>query len=342
MANLPVRGERNGMDWGNPEAVAEQKRTVIEVVESLKDHPALMLWSIGNELDWIPPGRAHHPKLWMRLNDLAAAVRQVDSEHPVLTVVGTGRFERKVREIARDCSDMDLLGINTYGDLDQVMRLAREHWPKPFAITEWGPTGHWQVPKTEWGAPLEETSSEKARKIRARYESAIRVDRTHCLGSFAFYWSEKQETTHTWYGLFCGGLQTESIDVLQKLWSGSWPENRAPGLQGLQIAGFPDARSVILEPGNVYRAGVDATDPDSDPLTFAWDLRPEVAIPPGSYAGSLEKRAKPIKGRISDPARRRIEFSAPEESGAYRLFVAIRDGKGHVAYGNVPFCVAEK
>lgn len=39
-------------------------------------------------------------------------------------------------------------------------------------------------------------------------------------------------------------------------------------------------------------------------------------------------------------ARRRIEFTTPEESGAYRLFVTIRDGKSHVAYGNVPFYVA--
>jgi hypothetical protein len=342
MANLPVRGERNGIDWGNAEQVAEQKRKVLDLVAELKDHPALMFWSVGNELDHVPGRRTHHPQLWERLNDLAVAIKEIDAEHPVLTVVGTGRFERKVQQIARVCRDMDLLGINAYGDLGPVTELARKHWPKPYVVTEWGPTGHWQVPRTKWRAPLEQTSSEKARVIGERYEKAILADRAHCLGSFVFYWSEKQETTHTWYGLFRGGLRTESIDVMQHLWTGAWPENRAPALERLGIDGFSEPRSVYLDPGAAYRANVDATDPDADPLTFAWEIRPEVEVPPDSYAGSMEKRAKPIDGLIRDTAGRQVEFTAPQATGPYRIFVTILDGKDHAAYGNVPFFVTSE
>jgi len=337
MVNLPVHGERRRMNWGNAEQVVEQKRKVLAIVEELKDHPAVMFWSIGNELDYIPGSRSHHPRLWERLNDLALAIKRIDSRHPVLTVVGTGRFEKKVQQIARVCTDLDLLGINCYGDIDAVTQLARRYWPKPYAITEWGPTGHWQVPKTKWSAPLEETSSEKARVIKQRYESAILTDPGHCLGSFVFYWSEKQETTHTWYGLFRGGLRTESIDVMQYLWTGTWPANRSPAIQRIAIDGFSDPRSITLNAGAAYRAEAKATDPDSDPLTFAWEIRPEVKIPPGSYAGSLEKKAIPIKGLIRDATIRRVEFTAPQRAGTYRLFVTILDGQGHAAYGNVPF-----
>jgi hypothetical protein len=339
MANLPVRGERNGMDWGNAEQVAEQKRKVLGLVADLKDHPAVMFWAVGNELDYIPGRRSHHPRLWERLNDLAAAIKQVDAKHPVLTVVGSGRFGQKVQEIAATCNDMDLLGINTYGDIDSVTEQAREHWPKPYVVAEWGPTGHWQMPRTKWGAPLEQTSSEKAQVIRERYQNAILADQAHCLGSFVFYWSEKQETTHTWYGLFRGGLRTEAIDVMERLWSGAWPENRAPVIQRVAIDGFADPRAVYLKPGAAYRAEVQANDPDSDPLTFAWDVRPEVEVPAGSYAGSKERRAKPIEGLIRDPAGRQVEFAAPEATGPYRIFVTIFDGNGHAAYGNVPFFV---
>jgi len=247
-----------------------------------------------------------------------------------------------VQQIARECKNLDLLGINAYGDLDSVTELARKHWPGPYVVAEWGPTGHWQVPRTKWGAPLEQTSSEKAQVIRKRYEDTILADQAHCLGSFVFYWSEKQETTHTWYGLFRGGLRTESIDVMQRLWRGAWPENRAPRIQSCAIEGFPDPRSVYLRAGADHRAEVRASDPDSDPLTFAWDIRPEVRIPPGSYAGSLEKRAKPLDGLIRDPACRQVDFTAPRATGPYRIFVTVSDGKGHAAYANVPFSVSRK
>jgi hypothetical protein len=258
-----------------------------------------------------------------------------------MTVLGTGHLEKKVLEIAADCKDMDLLGINAYGDIQRACELTRENWPKPYAVTEWGPTGHWEVPKTKWRAPIEQTSSEKAKVIEDHYRNVILADRSHGLGSFVFYWSEKQETTHTWYGLFCNGLHTESIDVMQRLWTGAWPANRAPAIQSLAIEGFAEPRSTTLQAAKPYRASVTATDPDSDPLTFAWDIRPEVVIPPGSYAGGLEKRTQPIPGLIPNPAAATVEFNAPVKPGAYRLFVTITDGPGHIAYGNLPFFVSE-
>jgi hypothetical protein len=341
MANLPVRGERNNLDWDNTEQVAEQKSKVLAVVRELKEHPALMFWSVGNELDHIPGNKPYNPRIWARLNDLAVAIKQLDPRHPVMTVVGTGHFERKVQEIAAGCKDMDLLGINAYGDIARACELARKHWPKPYAVTEWGPTGHWEVAKTKWRAPLEQTSSEKARVIEERYRNVIQADRVHCLGSFVFYWSEKQETTHTWYGLFCGGLSTESIDVMQHLWTGVWPSNRAPAVQRLAIDGFADPKTVYLKAGKTYRADVTATDPDGDPLRFAWDIRPEVVIPAGSYAGGLEKRAVPIDGLIANPTSQQVGFTAPKTTGAYRLFVTVTDGKEHIAYGNIAFYVEE-
>jgi hypothetical protein len=128
---------------------------------------------------------------------------------------------------------------------------------------------------------------------------------------------------------------------MQRLWTGTWPQNRAPTIQHLAIHGFSDPRSVYLEGAATYRAEVKTTDADSDPLTFVWDIRPEVKIPKGSYAGSLEKRAKPIDGLIRDPARRQVEFTAPQAAGPYRIFVTIFDGNGHAAYGNIPFFVTE-
>lgn len=342
MAGLPVRGERNGMNWGDQGMVAEQKRRVLQTVEELKGHPALMFWAVGNELDWIPPGTPHHPELWDRLNDIAIEIKRIDPCHPVLTVVGTGSFERKIQQIAEHCTDFDLLGINTYGDIDKVVELASKHWPKPFVIAEWGPTGHWQVPKTQWRVPIEQTSTEKAQAAFDRYTKTMLPNRGRCLGSFVFLWGQKQETTHTWYGMFRDGLRTESVDVMQYLWSGSWPQNRAPAVLDLSILSLPD-KNIYLEPDKAYQARVVCYDSDYDVLAFEWDVRPEVEIPVNSYAGSMENPAKPIPGLIEAGQQGpQIEFTSPATDGPYRLFVQVSDSRGHAGYANLPFHVKSR
>lgn len=342
LVNLPVRGERNQMNWDDEKMVAEQEQRVLRIVRELKDHPAVMFWAVGNELDWIPPGVPHSPKLWQRLNTIAAQIHALDPHHPVMTVVGTGQYEQKIREMAKQCPDMDLLGINAYGDLGEVTDLTRKYWPKPYVVAEWGPTGHWQVRKTEWRAPFEETSTEKARAIYDWYTKVIQADKDHCLGSYVFLWGQKQETTHTWYGLFQDGLATESIDVMAYLWSGTWPQNRAPAVLAMDIVGFPDRARVYLQPAQSCEAKVAGYDCDYDPLTFQWDIRPEVVIPKDSYAGGGEKPAAAIPGLIQDESGPRIRFTTPQTQGAYRLFVQVRDGKGHTGYANVPFYVRPK
>lgn len=339
MVGLPVRGERNGIDWQDQETVEAQKQKVLNLVAELKNHPAVMCWAIGNELDWIPPGRPYNPKLWIRLNDIAQAIHAIDQNHPVLTVVGTGRFEQKIKQIARDCSDMDLLGINTYGDIQEVVELADAHWPKPYVIAEWGPTGHWQVPRTAWGAPIEQTSSEKARIYYDRYFNVISKHESCCLGSFVFLWGEKQETTHSWYGMFRDGLITESVGVMKYAWSGTWPDNRAPIVLDIRIDDFDGGKNVRLKPQQDYRASVVCYDVEHDALVYDWDIRPEVKIPENSYAGGLEKPAVIIPRLVGSESGPEINFAAPETNGPYRLFVQIKDGRGNIGYGNIPFYV---
>ncbi len=342
MANLPIRGERNGMDWDDEKMEKEQIEKTIQIVENLMNHPALMFWSVGNELDWIPPGIPHNPQLWEHLNDLAREIKKVDPNHPVMTVIGSGRFERKIQQLAQQCPDMDLVGINTYGDIAKVTQLCRQYWPKPYVVAEWGPTGHWQVPKTKWSAPIEQTSTQKAQVIFDRYTQIIQKDRSHCLGSYVFYWAEKQETTHTWYGLFRDGMKTESIDVMKYLWSGSWPANRSPAVLAITVEDFLDYKHIILKPETTYEAQVYCYDCDYDPLTYTWEIRPEVEIPENSYAGGLEKPAQPIIGLIADKQDRQIHFATPREEGAYRLFVQIEDGQKNAGYANIPFYVSVK
>ena len=172
-------------------------------------------------------------------------------------------------------------------------RLRREGWTKPYVVTEWGPSGDWQVPRTAWKAAIEESSSEKADHFLERYQNAISRDTQRCLGSYVFIWNSRQERTHTWYGMFLeSGERTEAVIAMQYLWTGCWPPNRAPRIEGLTVDGKTARDDVTLVGGTEHDAVVVVKDPDTDPILLRWEILAEVNR--GGYAGMGEKRSVPI------------------------------------------------
>ncbi|MBC8083673.1 MAG: hypothetical protein H7Z21_10715, partial [Hymenobacter sp.] len=234
------------------------------------------------------------------------------------------------------------LSINTYAGLAAIPQQVRATgWTGPYVVAEWGLTGHWESPVTPWKASVEETSSQKAAVYQSRYEASVARDKTQCLGTYVFLWGQKQERTPTWYGIFTeDGKESEVVDVMQYLWSGQWPQNRAPHLAAFLLAGQPATATVYLHPGQRYPAAVTVTDPDRDPLTYRWELLPESTDL--KSGGDRETRPAAIPGLLPAAARAQATLQAPAQEGAYRLFVYAYDGHDNVATANIPFYVKRK
>jgi len=334
LVNLPANAERYGFDYNNKEAVQKQTKKIIEIVRKTKDHPAVLMWTIGNELDYIPGTKPFNPKVWDAVNDAAKAIKAIDPNHPVMTVIGTSMME-KVADIVKRCPDLDLLGINTYGDIYTLPETLKKYgWMKPFLISEWGPDGYWEVRKTAWGAPYEQTGREKYDCYEKKYCKAIETG--NCLGSYVFYWFNKQETTHTWFSMFDEkGMETPLPGLMNYLWTGKKPINVAPVVDSLNIDQFVRYQDIRMKAGSTHQAKVTAADADGDQLTYQWEIRPEAVY--ASYAGQGEKEPKPISGLIQEQ-KASISFNAPTTKGAYRLFVYVFDNE-HFSTANLPFLV---
>lgn len=145
LVNLPVRAQRNKMDYNDEKAVREQFEKVMQRVRELKNHPAVLMWALGNELDHVPqesyePNKIYYNlKVWDAVNELARAIHAEDPNHPVMTVVGS-ITEHKISSLNKQCPDLDMLGVNEYGDLLQIPTWLRQWgWNKPYAVTEWAP-----------------------------------------------------------------------------------------------------------------------------------------------------------------------------------------------------------
>jgi hypothetical protein len=299
-----------------------------------KDHPAVLAWGIGNELNL----QYKNTKVWDAVNEISKMIHAVDPNHPTTTVLA-GANKTVIELIKSKVTDIDLLSINTYGGLATLPQaLKTAGWDGPYMVTEWGPTGHWEGLQTSWKMPIEESSSEKAAVYKSRYEYSIERDREKCLGSYVFLWGQKQERTPTWYGLFTEkGEESEVMDVMQFLWTGNWPLNKAPHIYSLQIDGKKSLDNVYLASSTEYTVSAIGTDPDNDPLTFRWELLPEPTQV--GTGGDYEPRPKSIEGLMKPGSGGKAILKTPAEAGAYRLFVYILDGNNNVATANFPFYV---
>ncbi|RPH96149.1 MAG: hypothetical protein EHM68_11620 [Lysobacterales bacterium] len=331
---IEIGRERHGFDYDDAEAVAAQLEYARGEVLKYKDHPALLAWIIGNE----PNLFFENAKVFDAINDIAEMIHEVDPHHPATTALAG--FDAKLAELIRTrAPDLDFVSIQMYGDIVNLPRYLEEaRWDAPYFVTEWGATGHWEVAKTPWGAPIEQNSSEKAASYLRSHETAIASDPERAIGSYVFLWGQKQERTPTWYGMFLAdGAETEVIDVMHYIWNGTWPENRSPRVEGMLLADRTAQQEVVLDAGGRYPASLAVSDPDGDDLEFRWEVMRESEA--RQEGGDLEEVPEVLPGLLQVVAPGRVEMTAPAEAGPYRLFVYAYDGRGHAGHANIPFLV---
>ncbi len=331
---LEVARERHGFDYNDPQAVQRQLMAVQAEVLKYKDHPALMIWIIGNELNL----DSSNPKVWDAVNGISKMIHALDPYHPTMSTLA-GISRESLQQISARAPDLDLLGFQMYADIVNLPRYLRAYgWQRPYLVTEWGATGHWEVAKTAWGAPIEDDSSTKANLYRQRYATAIQPDTRQCLGSFVFLWGQKQERTPTWYGMFLEtGEKTAAVDVMHTLWKGAPPANQSPRVQSAWLDGKTAHQNIRLGAGQPVTAKLAADDPDRDALRYAWEITEESRDL--RTGGDKESRPAALAGLIHNPQQAEITLTAPDRPGAYRLFGYAYDGKGAAAHVNLPFWV---
>lgn len=328
-----VKHERHGFDYKDPEFIKTQRQAVREAVRKYKDHPAVLLWGLGNEMEG-PTSDGADPAVWKELNELAAIIKSEDPNHPVMTVIA-GAVPTKIRNIKEHYPNIDILGVNAYAAAPGVGKGLRDAgWDKPFILTEFGPVGHWEVRKTSWDAPIEPTSREKAASYFSTNQLVIEDGKGSCLGTYAFVWGQKQETTSTWFGMFlASGEKLPPVDAMIKAWTGKWPANRCPRIESLESP----LREAKVKPGSEITAEAKVTDADKDTLSYEWTVTSESTD--RKEGGDHESTPPSHPECILSTTGGQVKIKTPTQPGAYRLFLIVRDGKGGATADNIPFFV---
>jgi hypothetical protein len=331
---IEIGRERHGFDYDDKEAVAMQLEYARGEVLKYRDHPALLTWIIGNE----PNLNFKNPGVFDAINDISKMIHELDGNHPTTTALA-GINAGLAGLVEQRAPDLDFVSIQMYGDIVNLPRYIEEMgFDRPYMVTEWGAIGHWEVPKTSWGAPIEQNSSEKAANYLKSFQVAIASNPDQILGSYVFLWGQKQERTPTWYGMFLeDGTETETIDTMQYIWTGSWPENHSPQIAGMLLDSSNAHQNVTLKGGLKYEASVEASDPDGDVLRYRWEVMRESETT--KTGGDQEEVPNTLPGLVDETRPGNAILTTPLEAGTYRLFVYVHDDSGHAGHANIPFQV---
>jgi len=336
MLGIWIGREKEGFNYFDNEAINKLKQQIKADVLQYRNHPALLVWCLGNELE---NGTAN-ARAWKVINEIAVMVRELDPNHPITMAVNSIN-PRVIRIIKRDIPAVELLSFNIYAGLASLDEQLKEaDWGGPYIISEYSSKGYWESASTSWKAPIEYNSSEKSAFIGNLYKKYIQNNPPNCLGSYAFYWGSKQECTPTWFSILDeNGRKSAVADMLQNVWTGQWPANKAPAIVNISLTQQNNTPVKEISAGEIYFAHVNAKDFEGDSLTYKWEVLPESNWK--ELDGSVDKETKPmaVKNVLLQNQGATVKIKSPLKPGPYRLFVYVYDEKESFGTANIPFFV---
>jgi len=324
--------------YDDPASVKAQRSRVLAEVRKLKNHPAILMWGLGNEYEIVS---SDNPNMWRAVGELAREIRRIDPNHPVITVIADVT-ETKLAMVRKYCPDLDALGLNSYGGLLTLAeRLCALEWQKPYLVTEFGGYGWWDTPEAAWGAPLEPDSTQTAYYYHLPYLSSI-AGQGNCLGSYVYLWGYHMgfAFSDTWLQMHLrpAGEPVASAEAMQLEWTGRLPSDRAPeivywqssvALRQVPPGSRQSAEVVLRHPGRPWLQ-------DQPHLKVPYQIRWEIL-------GEAPEAGRPwpvsCPECIASAREGRVAFRAPSKEGTYRLYVYVVDDAGRAATANIPFFV---
>ena len=239
------------------------------------NHPAVLMWGLGNEVNI-------SPEYLQCANTLSTIIHNYKPSN-ITCIVIVNAPQSTINAIEQYAPDIDMIGANSYGSAGVAGAIndLTTYWGKAYFISEYGQRGTWAVPNTSWGTAIEDTPQVKVNDLNNCHNAINNAD-ANCKGSVVFLWQPFLMHTHTWWGCLLPEnpeIESQSTgmvpyttpysDLMEKHFTGSYPDDRAPIISNITINGS-SANSITLTAGNNFTCSVTATDPDGDTITYKW------------------------------------------------------------------------
>lgn len=278
----------------------EQRNKIMLMVEKYKDHPALLMWNVGNENISKVQDELGKTLLCGYLEKICQDIKKIDPNHPVSY---TGNVKESIKYFNNYMPAFDIYGFNSYGNIKKINQYIRNYGlRKPYLFSEFGPDGWWETRKDANKQPREPSNAQKAGQYLQKWCKYIARER-RCLGGFAFILNDKYEQTKTWWGIVFSGKKTHSFWALRKAYKGIEIPDDLP-----EITNFYADKVSHIKPSSTIRCKIKARGHN---LRFNFD-------------------APKIGGASWDQRGPQIFYRVPAIKGVYFIYAIVEDNKGNI------------
>lgn len=194
MVGIWMRHGRPGMEADDTFNYLEDKKgmeamyiNALNVVDTYKNHPAVLTWGIGNEV-YLNIGTDAEKLAYSKLLErICSQIKKQDPNHPITSIeawtFGMTWWQKHVPSI-------DIYGLNSYGAGVRILdkELQKRNIDKPYIITEFGVTGEWDIKAKKNGIVIEPNDQQKYEAIANGYRDWIK-NKPASLGVYVFHYS---------------------------------------------------------------------------------------------------------------------------------------------------------
>lgn len=163
-----------------------QSGTYLDYVRAYKNHPAVLVWELGNEYNYHPEWFEGDIEVWYRiLRTGCEAIHALDPNHPVATAHGEVPSAALIQELA----EIDLWGLNVYrwDESHTALRDFSERSEKPVYFSELGADSY--MTESNLGYAQGENQRAQADATRNMLENIL-TDSTRAAGVTLFSFTD--------------------------------------------------------------------------------------------------------------------------------------------------------
>jgi hypothetical protein len=251
-------------------------------------------------------------------------VQTIHREDPNHPVIYSSSYTRCLPYLKRLVPSIDIVGVNVTGGAGPAIAWAEKNdFDRPVIVTEFAPLGSWEMRKDPNEMPYDPFDHMKAELYSSSWR-AMQANSRSCIGGFAFVMGGfRNQDSLTWYNMNYGELRRWGYWTVRELYTGKKPENRPPRITRISVQPITD-----LKRGSRTRVQVEAADLENDPLTYEYFVT-NIAKDPlmVEKATFYPTDPQPLGPGVA-------EVKVPNQKGIYRIYAAVKDGKGNIAIAN--------